>query len=155
MVGLTVTAVLILAAVFAPLLVALEGQDTTTFHTQLLDSARGGVPRGALGGVSADHWLGLEPTTGRDLFARTLYGARTSFTVAFGTLVVQLLLGVAIGLAAGFGGRIADAALGRLIDLAISFPQLMLVELADVEDLYASPAHEYTGALLAAVPVLA
>ncbi|GAA4627116.1 ABC transporter permease [Actinoallomurus vinaceus] len=125
MAGLVVTVLLILAAVFAPLLAALEGQDTTTFHTQLLDSARGGVPHGALGGVSADHWLGVEPTTGRDLFARALYGARISFTVAFGTLVVQLLLGVAIGLAAGFGGRVADATLGRLIDLSISFPQLM------------------------------
>lgn len=125
MAALVVAVVLILAAVFAPLPAAIEGQDTTAFHPWLLDSARGGVPRGALGGVSGGHWLGVEPTTGRDLFARALYGARVSYGVALGSLAVQILLGVGIGLAAGLGGRLADAALGRLIDLAISFPQLI------------------------------
>lgn len=125
MTGLVVAALMVAAAIAAPLLAHLEGQDTTTYHSGLLDSARGGVPRGAFGGVGAHHWLGVEPTTGRDLFARALYGARISFTVAFGCLVVQLVLGVGIGLAAGLGGRLADAVLGRLTDLAISFPQLI------------------------------
>jgi peptide/nickel transport system permease protein len=123
--GLAVAVLLIVAAIIAPLLTALEGQDTTTFHSGLLDSARGGVPIGSFGGVSAKHWLGVEPTTGRDLFARALYGARISFVVALGSLVVQLLLGVGIGLAAGLGGKVADSVFGRLIDLAIAFPQLI------------------------------
>jgi peptide/nickel transport system permease protein len=125
MTGLVVAVLLILAAIAAPLLTALEGQDTTTFHSGLLDSARGGVPIGSFGGVSGKHWLGVEPTTGRDLFARALYGAQISFVVALGSLVVQLLLGVGIGLAAGLGGKIADSVFGRLIDLAIAFPQLI------------------------------
>ena len=125
MTGLVVAVVLVLAAVFAPLLAWLAGQDATTFHPGLLDSARGGVPYGPLGGVSGDHWLGVEPTTGRDLFVRALYGARISYLVAFGALVVQVLLGVGIGLAAGLGGRVADTVLSRFIDLAISFPQLI------------------------------
>lgn len=125
MAGLVAATAMLVAAVAAPLLIHLEGQDTTTYHSELLDSARGGVPLGPFGGISADHWLGVEPTTGRDLFARALYGARISFLVAFGCLVVQLLLGVGIGLAAGLGGKIADAVLGRLTDLAISFPQLI------------------------------
>lgn len=125
MTGLTMALLLIVAAIAAPLLTALEGQDPTTFHSGLLDSARGGVPTGSFGGVSAQHWLGVEPTTGRDLFARALYGAQISFVVALGSLVVQLLLGVGIGLAAGLGGKLADSAFGRLIDLAIAFPQLI------------------------------
>ncbi|HEY0540456.1 MAG TPA: ABC transporter permease [Actinoallomurus sp.] len=125
MAGLVVAAVMIVAALAAPLLIHLEGQDPTTYHPELLDSARGGVPRGAFGGAGGAHWLGVEPTTGRDLFARALGGARISFLVAFGTLIVQILLGVGVGLAAGLGGKVADAFLGRLIDLAISFPQLI------------------------------
>jgi len=125
MAGLVVAVLMIVAAVAAPLLIHLEGQDTTTYHPELLDSARGGVPRGSFSGAGGTHWLGVEPTTGRDLFARALGGARISFLVAIGSLVVQILLGVGIGLAAGLGGKIADSVLGRLIDLAISFPQLI------------------------------
>lgn len=125
MAGLVVAILMIVAAVAAPLLIHLEGQDTTTYHPELLDSARGGVPRGSFGGASGAHWLGVEPTTGRDLFARALGGARISFLVAIGSLVVQIVLGVGVGLAAGLGGKVADSVLGRLIDLAISFPQLI------------------------------
>jgi len=125
MAGLVVAGLMIVAAVAAPLLIHLEGQDATSYHPELLDSARGGVPRGSFGGVSGAHWPGVEPTTGRDLFARALGGAQISFLVAFGTVIVQLLLGVGIGLAAGLGGKIADSVLGRLIDLSISFPQLI------------------------------
>jgi peptide/nickel transport system permease protein len=125
MAGLVVAVMMIVAALAAPLLIQLEGQDPTSYHPELLDSARGGVPRGSFGGVSGAHWLGVEPTTGRDLFARALGGAQISFLVAFGTVIVQLLLGVGIGLAAGLGGKVADAVLGRLIDLSISFPQLI------------------------------
>lgn len=125
MAGLVVAVVMIVAAIAAPLLIHLEGQDATAYHPELLDSARGGVPRGSFGGAGGTHWLGVEPTTGRDLFARALGGARISFLVAFGSLIVQILLGVGIGLAAGLGGKIADSVLGRLIDLAISFPQLI------------------------------
>jgi peptide/nickel transport system permease protein len=125
MAGLVVAVLMLVAAIATPLLIHLEGQDATTFHPELLDSARGGVPRGSFGGAGGAHWLGVEPTTGRDLFARVLGGAQISFLVAFGSLIVQILLGVGIGLAAGLGGKVADSVLGRLIDLAISFPQLI------------------------------
>ena len=48
MAGLVVAAVMIVAALAAPLLIHLEGQDTTSYHPGLLDSARGGVPRGVV-----------------------------------------------------------------------------------------------------------
>lgn len=78
LVAAAVVALLVLVALAAPLLTAVEGQDPTTYHPSLVDSARGGVPIGSFGGVSADHWLGVEPQTGRDLFARLVHGARVS-----------------------------------------------------------------------------
>ena len=125
MAGLVVAVFMIVVAVAAPLLIALEGQDATTYHPGCWTPRAEACRIGSFGGVSGAHWLGVEPTTGRDLFARALGGARISFVVAFGSLVVQIVLGVAIGLAAGLGGKIADSVLGRLIDLAISFPQLI------------------------------
>jgi peptide/nickel transport system permease protein len=94
-----------------------------------VDSARGGVPIGSFGGASADHWLGVEPQTGRDLFARLVYGARVSLGVALAATVVQLLLGVVIGVAAGLGNRWVDLVLTRVADIFVAMP-LMVVALA-------------------------
>ncbi|WP_082772103.1 ABC transporter permease [Actinoplanes sp. TFC3] len=124
--GAVIAGIMILIAVFAPLLTKLAGQDPTTFHNELLDSARGGVPIGRFGGISGEHWLGVEPGTGRDLFARVVYGARVSLGVALSALALQLLIGVGVGVAAGLGGRYADAALSRLTDLTLAFPSLVL-----------------------------
>ncbi|GLY95281.1 ABC transporter permease [Actinoplanes sp. NBRC 103695] len=124
--GAAIATLMVVVAVSAPLLTAISGQDPTTFHDGLLDSARGGVPVGAFGGVSGEHWLGVEPGTGRDLFARIVYGARVSLGVAVGATVLQVLIGLLAGLAAGLGGRWADAALGRLIDLVLAVPSLVL-----------------------------
>ncbi|MFI1867744.1 ABC transporter permease [Streptomyces jumonjinensis] len=121
-----VLAVLVLLALAAPLLTALAGQDPYAYHDELVDSARGGVPIGSFGGVSADHWLGVEPGTGRDLFARLLYGARISLLVAVGATLVQLAIGVAVGLAAGLGNRFTDQLLSRVTDVMTTLPMLVL-----------------------------
>lgn len=124
--GAVVALLMVLIAAAAPVLTAAAGQDPTTYHDDLLDSARGGVPLGPLGGISGEHWLGVEPGTGRDLFARIVFGARVSLGVAVGATVLQVLIGLAVGVAAGLGGRWADAALSRVIDLVLAVPSLVL-----------------------------
>ncbi|MFH8220344.1 ABC transporter permease [Streptomyces sp. NPDC018057] len=129
LVAAAVVALLVLIALAAPLLTALEGQDPTTYHPGLVDSARGGVPIGSFGGASGDHWLGVEPQTGRDLFARLVYGARVSLGVALAATLIQVAIGVAVGVAAALGNRWVDQLLSRATDIIVSMP-LMIMALA-------------------------
>ncbi|MFF4351784.1 ABC transporter permease [Streptomyces sp. NPDC001530] len=124
-----VVALLVLVALAAPLLTALEGQDPTTYHPSLIDSARGGVPVGSLGGISGDHWLGVEPQTGRDLFARLVYGARVSLGVALAATLVQVFIAVVVGVAAALGNRWVDQLLSRATEIIVAMP-LMIMSLA-------------------------
>lgn len=126
LVAAAVVALLVLVALAAPLLTALAGQDPTTYHPDLVDSARGGVPVGSFGGIDGDHWLGVEPQTGRDLFARLVYGARVSLGVAAVATVLQVALGVVVGLASGLGGRWLDQTLSRATDVMVALPLMVL-----------------------------
>jgi peptide/nickel transport system permease protein len=120
-VGFVIVALLILVAVAAPLLVRLSGQDAYTDHIDLLDPARGNAPQGALGGVSSDHWFGVEPLTGRDLFSIVVLGLRTSLFIA----VVATVVGTLLGISAAYFGGWYDAVVSRLIDFLFGFPQLV------------------------------
>ncbi|ARF64141.1 MULTISPECIES: ABC transporter permease [Streptomyces] len=124
-----VVLLLVLTALAAPLLTALAGHDPNTYHPDLVDSAAGGVPIGSFGGVSGEHWLGVEPQTGRDLFARIVYGARVSLGVALVATALQIALGLVIGLAAALGSRWLDQLLGRITDINVALP-VMVIALA-------------------------
>ncbi|GAA0959058.1 ABC transporter permease [Kribbella koreensis] len=110
----------ILIAVFAPLLVKLEGADVGTFHTDLVDEF--GYPTIL---ANAEHWFGVEPKTGRDNFARWVYGAQPSLIVAFVATVIGTIVGVVAGLLAGFLGGWVDRIISWVIDFVLSLPYLL------------------------------
>ncbi|MGW3729884.1 ABC transporter permease, partial [Streptomyces sp. NPDC000851] len=72
--GGIVVLLLILVAVLAPVITGLVGQDPEAHHEDLIDPLFG-TPIGSFGGISGEHLLGVEPVSGRDIFARIVYGA--------------------------------------------------------------------------------
>jgi peptide/nickel transport system permease protein len=109
-IGLLIIAAGCLCAAAAPLLAT---HDPT--QTSLL----------AVDPPSAAHWLGTDEL-GRDIFSRTLYGARISLGVGIGAAVVATLLGVPLGLCAGYLGGKVDLLAVQIIDLFIALPGLVL-----------------------------
>src|SRR5439155_3701701 len=113
-VSLVVLAVIALLAVFAPLL--------SPYPFDEVDFDKIGVPPD----FADAHWFGTD-ANGRDLFVRTLYGARVSLAVGLAATSVSLVIGVTYGAIAGyFGGRI-DNAMMRFVDVMYSLPFLFFV----------------------------
>jgi ABC-type dipeptide/oligopeptide/nickel transport system permease subunit len=75
---------------------------------------------------SALHWLGTDDQ-GRDVWARLVWGARVSLTVGVLSQGISLLLGVTLGLIAGYYGRWVDELVMRLADVTLAFPTLLLL----------------------------
>lgn len=121
--GLAVIALLVLVAVLAPLVVALVGAPGFAERDpSALDPLRFGAPEGP----SARHLFGVTPDTGWDVFSRVIYGARVSLLVAFVATGLSALVGITIGLVAGFYRGWVDAVLSRLMDVALAFPIFLL-----------------------------
>jgi peptide/nickel transport system permease protein len=123
--GAAVAAGFVLLALFAPLLSEISGNNPYTYDLSALTAS--GLPKGPFGGVSASHWLGVEPQTGRDLFAIVAYGARISLLVGFGATLLATLIGTVLGVFAGYRGGLVDTVLSRFTDLTIAFPQLIFM----------------------------
>jgi len=122
--GGVVVILLVLVALLAPVLTRLWGHPIDEYHIDQIDPAIG-TPIGPWGGISKDFLLGVEPTSGRDVFGRILYGAQTSLSVAFLSALAATVLGVLFGLAAGYLGGWVDAVVSRVMDFLLAFPQLL------------------------------
>lgn len=75
---------------------------------------------------SAEHPFGTDKL-GRDIFSRTLAGARVSLLLGFSAAFLSLGLGVVLGIMAGFIGKAVDALITTVVDVFLSFPSLLLV----------------------------
>lgn len=133
MVALGILVFITVVAVFTPIITRLIGIDAYSFDATALDPATGSLPKGPWGGISWDHPLGVEPLTGRDLLARLMEGARTSLFIATTSVILVALIGTTIGIAAAYKGGWLDTLIGRLTDLVLAFPfLLMLIALSPV-----------------------
>lgn len=78
-----------------------------------------------LTGPSVAHWFGLDEL-GRDIFSRVLSGARVSLVVALVVVSISVTLGIAVGAIAGYCGGWIDEVVGRVMDILLAFPDLLL-----------------------------
>ena len=77
-------------------------------------------------GPSLAHWLGTD-RLGRDLVSRLVWGARTAVIVSLSVTVLHLVIGLSLGLAAGYFGGIVESLIMRLADLLFAFPELLFI----------------------------
>lgn len=75
---------------------------------------------------SAEHWLGTD-YGGRDIFGQLIIGTRNSFTIGLAITILSCLIGLSIGLIAGYFGGTIDNIIMRVIDFVMVLPFLMLV----------------------------
>jgi len=117
LIGLSIILVVALAAVFAPLLAPHDPNDQNLISTLL--------PPAWLPGGDPEFLLGTD-SLGRDVLSRLIYGARVAMTVAVVASFGAMLLGGVLAHVAGyFGGRI-DWLIGRIVDVWMSFPPVIL-----------------------------
>jgi peptide/nickel transport system permease protein len=109
--GLIILMLLILGAIFAPLI--------TTYDPIVIDPPKRTQP------PSRDHWLGTD-AFGRDIYTRVVYGARVSLPVGLIAVSIAATVGAILGLIAGYYGRWADGIIMRVIDIMLAFPNIML-----------------------------
>jgi peptide/nickel transport system permease protein len=109
--GCGILALLVLVALF-PQLLTLQSPFT-------IDVGRTFQP------PSATHWFGTDDT-GRDVFARVVHGTRVTLSICAGALLLAALIGGALGLISGYIGGKVDLAIGRLADVILSFPPIIL-----------------------------
>ncbi|MEE9437102.1 MAG: ABC transporter permease [Candidatus Adiutricales bacterium] len=110
--GLIVIFLLILMAVLAPVIAPYHPNDQDLYSV--------------LKGPSKEHWLGTD-NVGRDLLSRILYGAQISMTAATFATLGSIMLGIIMGLIAGFKGGIVDNIIMRMVDTFMVFPGLIFI----------------------------
>lgn len=109
--GMIILAVLIIAAVFAPVL-APYGYDQMN-------------PAQRLEGPSLQHWFGTD-TMGRDILSRMMYGAKYSLGLGFFSVLISTAAGIILGAIAGYFGGALDTIIMRLMDVISAIPNMLL-----------------------------
>ena len=110
-ISIAILALLILCCIFAPIVSPYSPTEQSMSETLALPSAR--------------HLPGTD-RVGRDLLTRLFYGGRTTLLNALGVVALSVVIGVPLGLVSGYYGGIVDTVIGRICDVVLSFPSLLL-----------------------------
>jgi ABC-type dipeptide/oligopeptide/nickel transport system permease subunit len=118
--GASVIGVLVLLAIFAGVISNIVGHGPNeVFQATMSDDY--GIPKGP----NSSFWFGADAAS-RDLFVRVIYGARTSLLVALVATSISMILGVGVGVIAGYYRGFADTLLSRVSDIVLAMPALLL-----------------------------
>jgi peptide/nickel transport system permease protein len=109
--GLIILILLLITAVFAPLLAPYD-------HTKVNATE-------SLQKPSWDHLLGTD-LKGRDSLSRLIYGSRTALMVGFGSVILAGIVGVSLGMIAGYVGGVTNMIIMRIMDALMGFPMILL-----------------------------
>lgn len=112
---------LLLAALFAPIIAPHTPFDPATLN--LMDGFT--PPMGEGMGSGSVYWLGTDDQ-GRDVFSTILYGMRLSLLIGIAAVAFAAVLGVTLGLIAGYAGGWIDAVIMRIADIQLTFPSIMV-----------------------------
>lgn len=117
MVAIVAFSLIVIVAALSPVIAPLK-PDTVQLSLR-------NEPPGVLGADGTRYLLGTD-FLGRDVLTRMLFGLRISLVVGFASIGLGSLLGVTLGLLAGFYGKAWDAVIMRLVDIQLSFPTILI-----------------------------
>ena len=119
-----VLTILVLAAVFAPLVAPY-----TPFDPSSLNLMDGFTAPGEVGLGSGNTFLLVTDDQGRDIFSAILYGMRLSLFIGVMAVALAAVLGISLGLIAGYSGGWIDAIIMRIADIQLTFPSILVAML--------------------------
>ncbi|KNG92443.1 ABC transporter permease [Pseudaestuariivita atlantica] len=124
MVSAFFTALLVLSAVFAPLLAT-----TNPYDPASLNLMNGFTAPGTPNAFTGESFLMGTDDQGRDVFSTILYGMRISLFVGFAAVLLAMLIGVTLGLVAGYRGGWVETLIMRTADVQLTFPAILVAML--------------------------
>ena len=140
MAGLVIISVIILLAIFGPMMNSFGYRDIVQFRNENNKRvvARGIAPqipalqqlftgKAPEGNFAEYTFLFGTDDMGRDLWTRTWYGARVSILIAFVTIIIDMIIGMSYGLISGYFGGATDSIMQRFVEIANSVPRLVIV----------------------------
>ena len=124
MISFAIVVILVLSAIFAPIIAPYN-----PFDPRSLNLMNGFTPPGEANAFTGDSfWLGTDDQ-GRDVFSTILYGMRISLFVGFAAVTFALILGVTLGLLAGYLGGWTETIIMRVADVQLTFPSILVAML--------------------------